>query len=56
MKIAIIGTGNVAKSIGESVSKNNEVVYGSRNPEEAKQKIPGAKHNHDRRSRKNLPI
>ncbi len=42
MKIAIIGTGNVAKSIGESVSKSNEVVYGSRNPEEAKQKIPGA--------------
>ena len=42
MKIGIIGTGNVAKSIGEALSKSNEVVYGSRKPEEAKQKMPNA--------------
>ena len=43
MKIGIIGTGNVAKSLGEALSKsNNEIVYGSRKPEEAKQKMPNA--------------
>lgn len=42
MKIAIIGTGNVAKSLGVAISKSNEVIYGSRNPEEAKQKMPGS--------------
>lgn len=42
MKIAIIGTGNVARSLGEALSKANEVTYGSRKPDEAKQKMPNA--------------
>ena len=42
MKIAIIGTGNVGKSLGEALSKGNEVIYGSRKPEEAKAKLSGA--------------
>ncbi len=43
MKIAIIGTGNVAKNLGQALSRaNNEIVYGSRKPEEAKRKMPNA--------------
>jgi NADPH-dependent F420 reductase len=41
MKIAIIGTGNVGKNLGEAFEKNNEVVYGSRDPESAKAKLNG---------------
>jgi len=36
VKIAIIGTGNVAKNLGKALSKKHEVVFGSRNPEMAK--------------------
>ncbi len=36
MKIAIIGTGNVAKNLGKALSKKHEVIFGSRNPEMAK--------------------
>jgi hypothetical protein len=36
LKIAIIGTGNVGKAIGEALrSKGYEVAYGSRNPQSA---------------------
>ena len=42
MKIAIIGTGNVASNLGAALSNSNEIVYGSRNPAEAKAKLPNA--------------
>jgi predicted dinucleotide-binding enzyme len=41
MKIAIIGTGNVGKSLGKGlIKKGHEVIYGSRNPESKKKEIP----------------
>ncbi|EQD30930.1 NADP oxidoreductase coenzyme F420-dependent [mine drainage metagenome] len=42
MKVAIIGTGNVGMSLGEALSKNNEVVYGSRKPEDVKSRMGSA--------------
>ncbi len=42
MRIAIVGTGNVGRSLGEALSKSNDVVYGSRRPDEAKSKMGNA--------------
>jgi NADPH-dependent F420 reductase len=40
MKIGIIGTGMVGSSLGEVFTrKNHEVMFGSRNPESAKEKL-----------------
>ncbi len=40
MKVAIIGTGHVAQNIGKGLIKKHEVIYGSRNPDEARSKVP----------------
>lgn len=42
MRIAIVGTGNVGRSLGEALSKSNDVVYGSRRPDEAKSRMGNA--------------
>ncbi|MCL4381079.1 MAG: NADPH-dependent F420 reductase [Candidatus Marsarchaeota archaeon] len=41
MRIAIIGTGNVGRNLGAALEKGNEVVYGSRDPKAAQDKLKG---------------